>query len=346
MHQNSHPEYKEAATDVEAPFNADLRNQLSAAKEAESLSNSQLARALGYSPAVLSLYLAPKGNKYSGDVAGLERRIEDWLRNRARRRASGVDTADCEAARQMKTALEYIRKTNDVGEVLAESGEGKSRAIELYAHANPTAVLFHVRSWARDLGSVEGALFEAVGKAGYDNRTKRAVWMANKLRGSDRMLIVDDAHKLTRPALQFLFDFHDETGCPLALVGTFDLEELLEDDAQRFSRVGLRFEIKPKEGRSLIEHLITTLCCGAKPGAIRNSDGSLPASQRRDEPTNGEFDALVALCEQVAEQHGHYRSVHKQLKVAAEIKETKPKTAWTDAFKAAHTMLLRRYALN
>ena len=234
-----------------------------------------------------------------------------------------METTDCEVAQEVRTGLEYIRKTNDVGVILAESGDGKTRGIEIYCRENPLAILYQVRQWARDLGSVEGALFEAVGKSGYDGFTKRALFMISKLRGSDRLIIVDDAHKLTRPALQFLFDFHEETGCPVGLVGTFALDELLEDDAQRFSRAGLRWEIKPKNGRKLIEHLVKTLAPGA----------------------NGETDHVIALCELVAAEHGHYRSVHKQLKLAAEIKESKPKVSWVDAFRAAHTMLIRKYAL-
>lgn len=321
MHNASHPEHGKA--EPAYAVNESLRSELREFVARTGLTKAALARKLGYSPAVGSLYLSDGPCQYSGDVAKLERKAEEFLRNEARRRVSGVETAECESADEIRDALEHIRKTNDVGAIVAESGEGKTRGIELYRQTNPLTILYHVRTWARDLGSVEGALFEAVGKAGYDNRTKRAVFMVNKLRGTDRLIIVDDAHKLTRPALQFLFDFHEETGCPLGLVGTFDLDDLLEDDAQRFSRVGLHFDIKPSNSSKLIEHLIRTLAPGV----------------------NGEAEQIAALCETVAAEHGHYRSVHKQLKLAAEIKEGKPKTTWVDAFKAAHTMLIRKYAL-
>jgi DNA transposition AAA+ family ATPase len=291
-------------------------------------SNNTFARKLGVSSAMVSQYL---NCKYPGDVALLEKKIEDFLRNEARRRASGVKTTATSEFKQMATALELVRKTNDAGEILAHSGDGKSRALELYIGGdevlkldpNPTAVLFHVRSWAKDLGSVEGALFDAIGKEGYDNRTKRAVWMAKKLRGSDRLIIVDDAHKLTRPALQFLFDFHDDTGCPMAFVGTFDLHDKLSADAQQLSRVGLRFEIVPKDQRLLITHLMAELIPGV----------------------NGESEELADLCEQVAAHEGCYRSVHKQLKLAVEIREGNRRLTWVQAFRSAHTFLIRNYKL-
>jgi DNA transposition AAA+ family ATPase len=156
--------------------------------------------------------------------------------------------------------------------------------------------------------------------------------MVNKLRGSDRLLIVDDAHKLTRPALQWFFDFHDATQVPVALVGTYELLDKLEDDTQRFSRVGYHEEIKHTDAggklvvdRALVKHLVKQL---------------VPAA-------NGESESLCDLAEQVAEQHGHYRSVHKQLKLAIEIKAgSKADITWVQAFRAAHTKLIRKYKLS
>lgn len=304
--------------------NAATRTKLLELRERTGLSNNQLARKIGCSPSIISQWLAPEGNKYTGDIARWERSAEDFIRNDARRRSSGVETTDCDVATQMRSAFELIRKTNDVGLLLAESGYGKTRGLELYQAQNPTVIVFQVRSWAADKGSVEGVLFEAIGRAGYDGRTKRATFMSMKLTGSDRLLIVDDAHKLTRPALQWLFDFTDETQTPLALVGTFELEDKVADDAQRFSRIGLRVELVPTNVRDLIKHLIKSHAPGLSAG---QSD-------------------LVDLCEQVANEHGHFRAVHKQLKLMAELKEHSEKSVtWQEAFRQAHTQMVRRYKL-
>ena len=56
---------------------------------------------------------------------------------------------------------------------------------------------------------MRSALFEAAPRGDYDNRTNRMEHAVRQLRGSDRLLIVDDAHKLTLPGLQCLFDFQD-----------------------------------------------------------------------------------------------------------------------------------------
>lgn len=324
-----------AATPVAAKIkscNELLRNKLREMREATGSiwSNSKFATKLGVSSAVISQYLNDAGCKYDGDVKGLEVRIDDFLRNEERRRASGIETTWSDASEQMKAAFEYIRRTNDIGAIVAESGEGKTRGIELIREEHPLALLFTVRAWSCDKNSVQSALWDCIPHVGYDSQQKRAAFMCTSLRGSDRPLIVDDAHKLTRPALHWLFDFYDETNIPIALIGTIDLIDKLEDDSQRFSRVGVHMPIKTrwnskegiKTGKDLIRKMVKTLA---------------PDS-------NGDTGELIDLCEQVARQHGHFRSVHKQLKLAAELK-SKHHWTWPQSFRNAHELLLRQYKL-
>jgi DNA transposition AAA+ family ATPase len=312
------------------PCDVEIREQLMEMRKLVAVddqpiwSNQKLAQKIGCSTSVISQWLSPEGNYYSGNIKKWEKSALDFIRNEARRTSSGVTTQDCDVADQIRSAFEAIRKTNDVGMLLAEAGYGKTRGIELYQKDNPTSVLFAVKSWACDKASMESELFHAVGTSGYNKQTRRSAFLAKRLRGSDRLLIVDDAHKLTRPALQWLFDFHDETSVPLGLVGTFELEDKIADDAQRFSRVGLRFEIVPAQPRGLIEHIVRS---------------HAPES-------SGAFVTLCELCEQVVAEHGHFRSANKQMKLAAELKSGSRKDiTWPEAFKRAHTMLIRKYAL-
>lgn len=305
-----------------------LRSKLLELRDRESSpwSNSKIATRLGVSSGQVSQYLNERGCIYDGDIPGLERKIDDFLRNEERRRATGVVTTWCDPAEQMLKAFEYIRKTNDIGAIVAESGEGKTRGIDLIRETHPLAILFHVRAWSCDKNSLQSALWDVIPHVGYDSQQKRASFIVTSLRGSDRPLIVDDAHKLTRPALHLLFDLYEETNIPIALIGTEDILPKLEDDSQRFSRVGIHWPVKPdhKKGRKLLEHMVHNLC--------------------PKDTLNGDRDELLDLCEQVATQHGHFRSVEKQLKLAGELRST-GKLTWPQAFRSAHTLLLRQYQL-
>jgi DNA transposition AAA+ family ATPase len=330
------------------PCDAALRQRLLDLRGRAGWSNNAIAKRLGVNSALVSQYLNDAGCVYEGDVPRLERGVADLLENEARRRASGVETAGCSVTEQIFTALEYIRKTSDIGVVMDASGDGKTRGIERYlrggrdgAGAHPTAILYRTFTWAAGLHDVEAFLFDAVGRKNWDGQGKRILNTIKNLLGSDRLIIVDDAHKLSRPALQFFFDLHDATLCPVAFVGTPELIKKLEDDPQRFSRVGLQFEIAgPGPGaaaateqgvdRTLLKHLVLSLVPEAGAGA------------------SGELAELLDLCEQVAREHGRYRSVHKQLKVAVELKSgsRNRRLSLVEAFKAAHTMLVRNYSLN
>ena len=328
----SHPETEEREQVREVyPCDKTLRSTLLALREQPGWSNNILAKRLGVNASVVSQYLNEDGCIYPGDVPKLERAINDLLNNEARRRASGVETTDCDEVEQARIALEYIRKTSDVGIILDESGGGKSRGVEHYAKTNPTAILYQCFSWNISKAAAQSFMFDTVGTSGYDGRTPRAVHAVKKLRGSERLLIVDDAHFLHATALQWWVHFHEATQCPLALAGTYALLKKIEADPQIFSRVGLRFEIRKLDAkgnlivdRALVKHLVKELVPKA----------------------NGETEELTDLCEQVAREHGHYRSVHKQLKVAVELKSGKPSLTYVQAFRAAHTMLVRNYNLN
>lgn len=306
-------------------YNEALRQrllELRAGTNAGEYSNNKMARKLGVNSSYVSQYCG--GKEFNGDLAMFERRLEDFFRNEARRRASGVETIATDETRAIGNALEILRKMNEIGCIVIPSGGGKTRGEELYLRENPLAIHFQVRSWNCDKKSLEGALFKAVGAAGWDKQTKYAEFLVAKLTGSDRLLIVGDAHKLTKQALQWLVDFWEATLIPIALVGTQQLHGLLMSDPQRFSRIQLWNEIKPEKPRALVEHLAKSL---------------LPE-------LNGELEQVVDLGEQIHSHEGLYRAVYKQFKLAGEIREgaKKPITA-VQAVRSAHKMLLRDWQI-
>lgn len=301
-----------------------LREKLLQFCERPGWSRNALAKKIGCNSAVVSCYLSDKGIVAHGDPAKFERAAWDFIRNEERRRSSGITTAKCDPTDELGKMFERTRRNNALAEILAESGYGKTRGVELYTRENPTTILYTVRTWSRDVKSIEGAMMNAVGRAGYDNRTKRAEFMVKKMVGSNRLILVDNAEYLTTPALHWLYDFQEETNCPMALIGTFLLCDKLECDDRRSSRTFLRFELKPENPQKLLQHLIGQLAPDA----------------------NGETTAIYDLCEQIAEQAGHFRSVYQQLKLAGEMRSGKKDMSWVTAIKAAHTCLIRNYKLN
>jgi len=317
--RDPHPEQKPQTFPCNEKFRAALRELRAAGEE----SNNSISKQLGMSTTTISQYLNDAGCIYPGDVAKLEKGVANMLDGLKRRVRSNISAVECSVSLEIERGIDYIRRTGDVGIITAESGEGKTKALELIEKQMPLAIVFRARMWNRDLGSVESGIFKAIGSAGWERNTKRATFIVEKLRGSNRMLIVDDAHKLTRTAIQYLYDLHDETGCPIALLGTPHLEELVEADTQRASRTGLRW---PVDSNS------------ADLAAIM-VDKLLPL-------VGAEREQIIAVSEQVIAEAGHARSLEKQLKLSVELKGKKGIDTWVKAFHAAHTQLIRKYKLN
>jgi DNA transposition AAA+ family ATPase len=331
MHTNSlpptdrdEPVVAEPATKTQR-CNLVLRDKLRTLRASSAVySNAQLGAKLGYSSGVLSQYLSDDGCKYEGNIPGLEKKIEDFLQALERRRASGIDTHPSKTAAEMLDAFEYIRKTNDCGAIIAESGEGKTRGIELIQKKHDLAILVEATEWSCDKHSIMNSLWTGCAVDGWDRRSERFPYLVQKMRGSDRPIIVDDAHKLSQPALSLLTTWQEMTACPLALVGTPELVSKLESDPQRYSRIGINWAIKAGgKDNKLLLHMVRSIAKDA----------------------NGDLDDLLELCGQVAAHHGHNRAVHKQLKLAAEMRHADDTMTWPAAFKAAHTHLARKYQL-
>lgn len=281
--------------------------------------HSALAAKLGVSPSIVSQYLPSEDSireytggqegaplppvKYPGDIRRLERAIEDLLAADALRQRGGITNAETDLTRTFRTAVEFVRRTNDCGAVVAESGSGKTRAVAYYLTDNPTAIHIQVTTWNHDINAVVSMLFAAAPRGGYDHRTRRADWIAKQFAGTDRLILVDDAHKLTRPALQYLFDLHDATQCPLVLIGTPELLRKIDDDSQRASRLGYREQLGASETETLVKHLVRQLA---------------PEAGRE----------LVDVCARVAAGDGAYRRAEKLIRLAARYHEACPEWTW------------------
>jgi DNA transposition AAA+ family ATPase len=154
--------------------------------------------------------------------------------------------------------------------------------------------------------------------------TRRADWLVERLRGSNRLIVIDNAHRMTRSALAWIFDFSDPveaggTGCPVALVGNPELLEKIAAKDQQFSRVGVLRPLKLTGARALADAMLQRLC---------------PAHAG----------ALLDLAERVVTERGHLRALKKHLLLMPEFLGA----AGGDprkAFLMAHTQVVSNYKL-
>jgi hypothetical protein len=293
-----------------------LRARLEAFKQETKFSLGELSKKLNAGATQVSKYL----NKHpEGDVATLEATIEDVLGAAARRKlATEVVLFECRAARDVAAVMELIRKTNDIGLIHGAAGVGKTCGSLRYLQDHPSAIMIRISKWFCGGHAVASLLFDAMETRSWPGNEAKVPWMATRLRNSDRLIIVDNAHRLQASGLEWLFDFHDETHVPIALVGNPEILDKIRKNDQQFSRVGLVQEITVKDA----DHVAKTMIGQMAPEAAGIQD----------------------MAEVIVEKRGHARALRKHLMLLPEML-AKAKGNVREAIAMAHTKLVSDYTL-
>ena len=320
-----------ASAPAEKTYNASMRDRVEAYLKETGLTQRRLSTQLGVSESELSHWLRkfPKG-----DVEGLEAAVEDFFaRVGIQETAPDVDehfieTSVVEACR---AAYEIIQRTDDFGLVIGPAGCGKTVAMEDALARKPTALGITVSRSTRYAGAVQRmvcGLIPTREHRGEDGKRKRSrksetpwEFLLRRLGGSQRLLIVDNAHKLSGSGWEFLFDLHDKAGISVAAQGNARMEDDIkghtdyarECNEQLYSRIGHKQVLAPKFSIPQAREI-----CGAyikQPG-----------------------DPLVKLAHKVANGTGHLRALRKHLIRVPELMDGN--TPQAEAFLEAHELLV------
>jgi DNA transposition AAA+ family ATPase len=302
-------------------YNEELRVQLDAYRNScnPPLTNRDLARELGIGVTQISKYL---NKNPDWDVTDLESTIEDVLKAATLRRAGdSQEMIKTSVTQQINAVCETIRKTNDIGLIFGPAGTGKTVAIAMYAKEMPSAIVITLTKWAANAHGIERLIFEALETRTFKKSKKsRAGWLLGRLRKSNRILIVDNAHRLTKSGREWLFDFQDATGIPIALVGNPEVLDAIEDNDQQFSRIGIVQSVKLKDSSAIATRILAE---------------SAPAANEH----------IGDLVRTIASKKGHLRSLKKHLLLLPELLPAF-EGDYRKAMLAAHTQLVSDYKLN
>jgi DNA transposition AAA+ family ATPase len=322
---------------IVAAVDEGLRAELAALRK-EGWSNGRIAAAIGYSGSVISQYLADEGNKYAGDVDGLQGRIREFLRDRRISQDTGVTSLACEVSRQIEDAIEDARTGRKRVAIIGLPGIGKSRGVSLYVAKHSLAIAMLANSWSYDKWHAARILLKAADVTHTKHGLAEIAVLADKMHGSTRTIIVDDAHKLTRDALQLFYDFTDSTGMPMALLGTPELEAKLKDNGQRLRRTGNVYRLRVTSPDDLIQHHLEEM--------IPDGGGE-------------EAEELHALCRKIVGKEVTHGSpprktftVHPgafgnlQMELALALRLKRKDWSWCEAVQRAHRKLIRDYQLD
>lgn len=268
----------------------DLRTEVNEIQADSGLSQKSIAKEIGCSDTALSQW---KNGIYPGDVPSLEAKIARWIDSYRERALSARSLPEAptwvstQSAERVLAALGYAQIAGDIAIVYGGAGLGKTTAIERYQltspnvwHATMTPATATVVPALEEIAEALGLKNIATGAA----KIRRAI--VAKLKGTQGLLVVDEAQHLGVAALDEIRALHDATGIGLALVGNEAVYARMTGGNRAayldrlFSRIGKRvrltrstqadvnaiisaWKIEPKECRQILHDI------ASKPGGLR-----------------------------------------------------------------------------
>lgn len=225
------------------PNQSDLAKELRAHMERRNVSQVLVGKSIGFTGSVISAWL---GNKYKGDVAGLETAIRQYLDVESQREEAANITLKVlltTAFAEIVNGLNMARQKKAIISITGAPGVGKTTAVKDYARKHSEVILLEVDHsfTSRDLFVELCETLGLVASGSLHNLHKRVV---EKLRGSGRLVIIDEAEYLPRLALDMLRRLRDFADIPIALVGLPRLNENVQGDRNNFACLSSRMRMR------------------------------------------------------------------------------------------------------
>jgi DNA transposition AAA+ family ATPase len=325
-----------AANDIEQAIidhrNAQVLTTLLTYQQSSGLTTSSkdlesLANRIGTSSTYLYRYL---NNDFRGNLAKFEKQLADFF---AGDQVEQVNTNTEIVSKDfivdsVRQFLRHVREHGFIGVGHGPAGRGKTCASKLYATQNSsTTIYLHVPIWRSGRHDLTRAIARAMGITRAPKGVLIDDYLVTKLANSQRLLIIDNAHRLTESARRWLADFWEETKLPIALIGNPEIEVQWQRNDQHGSRVGLHRDItldlskRPATAKATARHLIHL---------------HLPAAQ--DDPT------VIADAAALLSQFGSCRAVVMRSNLASRILAGGQITDPSEAWQLAKTQLITRAA--
>lgn len=287
-------------------------------KTRHELSNDELGRRMNSNGTYISRAFS---GTFSGEVESFEDAARQMLRTELEIRRTNATIMDHGfMVEPMAAFLDTTKHSRSIGVAWCDPGKGKSKALEIYRRRDKLCVMvtaqMHMSGWR----ALRDAILEEIPNKKRVKNESWDKWLLRTFSGTGRLLIIDNGHLLTMGARHWLaYDWHDGTECPVALIGNEQIVQSWKRDAQHESRVGVAYEVTPRQKPTeTVESMISLL---------------LPASQNDGE--------LKSLAVQILKNKGACRAVEKHFLVAADLMRSKPdKYNAPDAVRAANRVLL------
>lgn len=211
------------------------------------LSLSAIAKGLGISSSSFSLWLQ---GTYKGNVEKIMVTVESYLqrqKEKAARTLKQIPFVDTSVARKVFEVARLCHIDGEIGVCVGMAGIGKTASAQEYVRQNPDTILIEA-----DLGYTATVLFSELSRwlGLNDKGALHSLFegVVERLKGTERLIIIDEAEHLPYKALELLRRVYDKANVGILLIGmprlTDNLRGKAHDFKQLYSRVGVHARLE------------------------------------------------------------------------------------------------------
>lgn len=198
-----------------------LKTQLTEHLTTNNISQSAAAKAMGLSGPTLSDW---RNDKYRGDNSRIESLVADYINRQVNTQAQTsqikldfdfVMTSNIEKAFK---GADLVEAYGDIRPMIGVSGVGKTTALKAIQEVKPSAILVQVYKGIRKNRFLAKLCREAdiEARGSFDDLFEA---LCEKLKGTGRLIMVDEAEHFPIDAIDALRRINDFTGCGLLMAG-------------------------------------------------------------------------------------------------------------------------------
>lgn len=248
--------------------------QLKDVMDTHGYSQGQVARAIGRSVTAMNQYVQ---GKYNGDIADMEERIGNFIRRvREKQNALRIDErfVSTPTARKGLEVLAYAHQECEICVLYGAAGLGKTMTLKEYARRDDAVIFIEA-----DPGYTARTLLEELcGRLRLSKNSNIHTLIdlcVEKLKGTGRLLIIDEAELLPYRALEVIRRLHDKAGIGVVMAGMprliVNLKGKRGEFAQLYSRVALALDMGNSLDREDFDQIAVDLMPEAEDQKIRNA---------------------------------------------------------------------------
>lgn len=236
-------------TPIQSPD--ETREALRRHLKATGKSQSKIAQSIGFSQATLTGFM--KGS-YPGNMDEVAARISDYLLRETQRQSAPREPgfAQTSFAAHVLELLSYTHMANDMGMIHGDAGVGKTTAILQYVKEHKNVIFITAGVDLSTPKAVVEDILEQLNRKEYGGLNRLTKLAIQVLRGSGRLIIIDEANHLNARAKEVIRKIHDQAGVGVVYCGSHDLYSQMHGRkgiiyAQLLSRIGIRRGLERKE---------------------------------------------------------------------------------------------------